>query len=558
MCELLENKPKHFVDRFIELYGEDETKPAILKKMSIFLQETTLVEGENITDAIGGSRDDLKEVRKEFVRVLDFQGINLLESLRKLFWCFHMSGETQTIERIMTDFSEVYVEMNPETELKDSDTVFPFTFSLLFLNTDLHKPQMIKKMTLEEFFRSVNAVCGKENSPPVEELTIIYNSVLENQIKALESPDLTRDTDIFPELWNFIHTTKNSRIDILSTILPTKISEMLQKRQSAVKSYISTILSTKINGIIQDNIWFLVENNIGKFDEIEELIQSIIWGLSGSSEAESSISNLLDAVLKEINIKKNGDKVIFQKELAWGVYSYSIMFQKAFPFAPKTIGTFLDIFLRLNKYYSTVLREDFVEACFQECKSIRNACKFIDPARAKKGGFMNALSGFLSKESSSEGEEVLISRTSSNSLRIEAMFNRDIYIIGPVLEGCKQLSLEQLEEVCLLVMTRIWNFKFTGNNSHLTQILIKFYFELVQSSDQYFTENFTSIVQFLTTIYTDNFENIWHLESSDTAPGSPSKRVVSEKRIRKAKFRINKLCLFKLSQILFKKLPVSS
>lgn len=44
------------------------------------------------------------------------------------------------IERILTDFSEVYVEMNPDTELKNSDTVFPFVFSILFLNTDLHKP----------------------------------------------------------------------------------------------------------------------------------------------------------------------------------------------------------------------------------------------------------------------------------------------------------------------------------------------------------------------------------------------------------------------------------
>ena len=72
MCELLQNKPKKFVNRFIELYGDEEEKSAILKKMCLFLQETTLVDGENITDAIGGSLDELKEVRKSFVKVLDF------------------------------------------------------------------------------------------------------------------------------------------------------------------------------------------------------------------------------------------------------------------------------------------------------------------------------------------------------------------------------------------------------------------------------------------------------------------------------------------------------
>ena len=224
------------------------------------------------------------------------------------------------------------------------------------------------------------------------------------------------------------------------------------------------------------------------------MIQSIIWGLSSSSEASSSIANLLTAVLKEINVSKNADKVIFQKELAWGVYVYCLMFQKAFKFAPQTIDTFLEIFLRLNKYFSTVLREKFVETCFEECRNIRNACKFINPAKAKKSGFMNALSGFLNKESSSEGEEVLISRTSSSSLRIEAMFCRDIDLINPVIEGCRELNIETLETVCTLVMTKIWNFTFKGNNSHKVHLLIKFYFELVQANDQYFIENFTSIV----------------------------------------------------------------
>lgn len=52
----------------------------------------------------------------------------------------------------------------------NSDTVFGYTFSLIFLNTDLHKPQMVKKMTNEEFKRSVTSVVGKENKPPDEQI----------------------------------------------------------------------------------------------------------------------------------------------------------------------------------------------------------------------------------------------------------------------------------------------------------------------------------------------------------------------------------------------------
>lgn len=154
LCEILESKPGKFVDKFVSLYG-DEDRSRILNKMCVYLQETTLVKGEKITEAIGGSAEQFNEVRKQFVRVLDFKNVGILKSLRRLFWCFHMHGETLVVERILGDFAEVYVEMNPQTELKNSDIVFPFVFSILFLNTDLHKPQMVNKMTQEEFFRSV-------------------------------------------------------------------------------------------------------------------------------------------------------------------------------------------------------------------------------------------------------------------------------------------------------------------------------------------------------------------------------------------------------------------
>lgn len=74
----------------------------------------------------------------------------------------------------------------------------------------------------------------------------------------------------------------------------------------------------------------------------------------------------------------------------------------------------------------------------------------------------------------------------------------------------------------------------------MAAILVKIYTQILEANLSYLTENFTNIAQFLTTIFTDNFENIWHLEKhQDHNPGKSA----SIKRIRKAKFRLNKFCL---------------
>ena len=52
----------------------------------------------------------------------------------------------------------------------DSDTVFTYIFTLIFLNTNLHQPRVDKKMSLEDFEKNVEMVVGKENKPSQEDI----------------------------------------------------------------------------------------------------------------------------------------------------------------------------------------------------------------------------------------------------------------------------------------------------------------------------------------------------------------------------------------------------
>ena len=122
------------------------------------------------------------------------------------------------------------------------------------------------------------------------------------------------------------------------------------------------------------------------------------------------------------------------------MYAYSSMFIRGFKFAHKTISGFLDVLLKLYKFYSSILKEPFIEETLREVRQIRSSCKHGVVTKSSKGGFLNTLSGFLSKESSSEGEEVLQTRTPSNSLRIEAIFNKNNSIIQTVIQTCGLLS----------------------------------------------------------------------------------------------------------------------
>lgn len=109
---------------------------------------------------------------------MDFQNLNLEESLRILLSQFILPGESQQIERILQCFSTKYLKDNPNV-FKNSDIPFTVAYSIVMLNTDLHSKNHKNKMKKQDY---VNMVVGAKLGVPAEYLEKIYDSIANSEI----------------------------------------------------------------------------------------------------------------------------------------------------------------------------------------------------------------------------------------------------------------------------------------------------------------------------------------------------------------------------------------
>ena len=115
------------------------------------------------------------KVLTHFINSFDFENINILEAMRKLFMELPLSGEAQAIDRVVQIFGEKFHRENPK-ELKNPDHCYYLSFALLQLNTDLHRDEVKKKMTLDEFILRLNEQTDNEKIDP-NYLEMLYNKI---------------------------------------------------------------------------------------------------------------------------------------------------------------------------------------------------------------------------------------------------------------------------------------------------------------------------------------------------------------------------------------------
>ena len=71
------------------------------------------------------------------------------EGVRILLSHFTIPGESQVVERIIDSFSREFYEQNRDTNIfAEYGAVFSFSYLLMMLQTNLHNPQVVEKMTL--------------------------------------------------------------------------------------------------------------------------------------------------------------------------------------------------------------------------------------------------------------------------------------------------------------------------------------------------------------------------------------------------------------------------
>ncbi|KAH9180347.1 Sec7-like domain is implicated in guanine nucleotide exchange function [Lactarius sanguifluus] len=175
------NKPKAGL-AFLEENGliyhdlsEGVTHPQSLAR---FLKSSTRLDKKLLGDFI--SKPENIEVLKAFIGLFDFREKPIADAMREMLETFRLPGEAQQIARITETFAEIYFASQP-AEIKSQDAVYVLAYSVIMLNTDLHNPQVRKRMTIEDYQRNLRGVNdGSDFSP--EYLQAVYDSIRKQEI----------------------------------------------------------------------------------------------------------------------------------------------------------------------------------------------------------------------------------------------------------------------------------------------------------------------------------------------------------------------------------------
>ncbi|PCH38679.1 Sec7-domain-containing protein [Wolfiporia cocos MD-104 SS10] len=172
-------KPKtglSFLEEHKLIYADSsEPRPLSLAR---FLKNSARVDKRLLGDFL--SKPDNIEVLKAFMGLFDFKNKSVADAMREFLETFRLPGEAQQISRITETFAEIYFATQP-AEVKSQDAVYVLAYSIILLNTDLHNPQIRKRMTIDDYMRNLKGVNDGGNFSP-EYLHEIYESIRKREI----------------------------------------------------------------------------------------------------------------------------------------------------------------------------------------------------------------------------------------------------------------------------------------------------------------------------------------------------------------------------------------
>ncbi|OEL36569.1 ARF guanine-nucleotide exchange factor GNL2 [Dichanthelium oligosanthes] len=170
------------------------------RSMAYFLRYSPGLDKNKIGEFLGDPDELNLKVLKEFTETFDFTGAILDTALRTYLETFRLPGESQKIGRILEAFSERFFEQQQATArvFATKDAAFILCYSLIMLNTDLHNPQVKKKMSEEDFIRNNRAIDDKKDLPR-EYLSELFRSISTNAITVFSSTATT--VEMTPSRW---------------------------------------------------------------------------------------------------------------------------------------------------------------------------------------------------------------------------------------------------------------------------------------------------------------------------------------------------------------------
>jgi brefeldin A-resistance guanine nucleotide exchange factor 1 len=232
---------------------EDAKNPVLVAK---FLKGTSRLSKKVLGEYI--SKRGNEELLGAFVDLLDFSGRNAVEALRELLSSFRLPGESPLIERIVTIFSEHYVEKVKPEGIADKDALYILTYAIIMLNTDSYNPNVKaqNRMTFTSFARNLRGVNAGGDFAE-EFLQEIYDSIKNNEIIL---PDEHENKHAFDYAWKELLLKSSSAGDVIigeTNVFDAEMFEATWKPVIATLSYVfmsasdDAVYSRVVNGFDQ-------------------------------------------------------------------------------------------------------------------------------------------------------------------------------------------------------------------------------------------------------------------------------------------------------------------
>ncbi|ORZ34870.1 hypothetical protein BCR44DRAFT_1500063 [Catenaria anguillulae PL171] len=184
--QLFNKKPKKGIAFLVER-GIVGSKPG---EIAHWLHSTEGLNKQELGDYLGDGDQDIITIMHAFVDEIDFTGMTFVDALRHFLQHFRLPGESQKIDRFMLKFAERYYTTNRELAdnvFANPDTAYVLAYSVIMLNTDLHNPQVKKRMTKDDFVRN-NRGINDGKDLPVEFLHGMFDEIVAHEIKLKDDP----------------------------------------------------------------------------------------------------------------------------------------------------------------------------------------------------------------------------------------------------------------------------------------------------------------------------------------------------------------------------------
>ncbi|KAH3767465.1 Brefeldin A-inhibited guanine nucleotide-exchange protein 2 [Pelomyxa schiedti] len=167
-----------------------------------FLFNCSLLAKDKVGDFL--SERESTDILAEYLALLNLSNYGFEMALRFFLQQFRLPGESQKIDRLMQGFADAYYESCDKTVFLENPSVYVLAFSLIMLNTDLHKKSVKHKMTPEQYLINSRKI-NKGKDFPRSFMMHLYQQINDWELrmnenlkypKALKAGWLFKDTGI--------------------------------------------------------------------------------------------------------------------------------------------------------------------------------------------------------------------------------------------------------------------------------------------------------------------------------------------------------------------------